>query len=66
MNARAGDRIVVESKRAGQAARRGVIEQVLGSDPPRYLVRWDDGRTSTFAPAAGGARLERAGEDERR
>ena len=39
MNAKAGDRIVVESERAGQPARSCVIEEVVSADPPRYRVR---------------------------
>ena len=59
MRAEAGDRIVVESERAGQQGRAGVIEEILSSNPPRYRVRWDDGRTSSLAPAAGAVRIER-------
>jgi hypothetical protein len=55
---RAGDRIVVESERVAQPGRAGVIEEVLQEEPPRYLVRWEDGRTSSFAPAAGAATIE--------
>ena len=58
MNAGIGDRIVVESERTAQAGRAGVIEEVLAQDPPRYRVRWNDGRTSIFAPSAGVARIE--------
>lgn len=61
MNAKAGDRIVVESERANQAARTGVIEEVVSNDPPRYKVRWDDRHTSTFTPASGAARIEKVG-----
>jgi uncharacterized protein DUF1918 len=53
-----GDRIVVESERVTQPGRAGVIEEVLQEEPPRYLVRWDDGRTSTLAPTAGAATIE--------
>jgi hypothetical protein len=59
MNAAAGNRIVVESEKAAQSARRGVIEEVLQAEPPRYRVRWDDGRTSIISPASGAARIER-------
>ena len=59
MDARVEDRIVVESERAAQSARAGVIEEVLSQDPPRYRVRWDEGRTSIFVPSAGVARIER-------
>jgi hypothetical protein len=58
MDARVEDRVVVESERAAQAGRAGVIEEVLAQDPPRFRVRWDDGHTSIFAPAAGAARIE--------
>ena len=59
MQARAGDTIVVESERAAQSARRGVIEEVLQEQPPRFTVRWDDGRTTVFSPTAGVARVEK-------
>ena len=60
MNAKAGDRIVVESERAGQPARSGVIEEVVSADPPRYRVRWDDRHMSTFTPSSGAAQIEKA------
>ena len=59
MDARVGDRIVVESERAAQSGKTGVIEEVLSQDPQRFRVLWDDGRTSIFAPSAGVARIER-------
>jgi maltose-binding protein MalE len=58
MTGQKGDLIVVESERAGQAARRGVIEEVLQEQPARFRVRWEDGHTSIFSPAAGAARIE--------
>ena len=58
MKAHAGDRIVVESERVEQPPRKGVVEEVVQENPPRLRVRWDDGRTSVFAPAAGAARIE--------
>ena len=36
MRAHAGDRIVIESERAGQPGRTGVIEQIL-SEPPEFV-----------------------------
>ena len=60
MDAGVGDRIVVESERAAQSGRAGVIEEVLADDPPRFRVRWDEGRTTIFAPSAGVARIERS------
>jgi len=59
MDAGVGDRIVVESERAAQSGRAGVIEEVLAHDPPRFRVLWDDGHTSIFTPTAGVARIER-------
>jgi len=60
MDAGVGDRIIVESERAAQSGRAGVIEEVLADDPPRFRVHWDDGHTSIFAPSAGVARIERS------
>ena len=57
MEAEAGDRILVEAEKVGQVARAGVIEEVLGTDPPRYRVRWEDGHTTVFTPTAGAARV---------
>jgi hypothetical protein len=53
-----GDTIVVESERVAAAARTGVIEEVLQEEPPRYQVRWEDGRTTILSPSAGAARIE--------
>jgi hypothetical protein len=58
MTGHIGDRIVVESERAAQAGRAGVIEKVFEEEPPRYEVRWDDGHTSIFSPSAGAATIE--------
>ena len=58
MTAHAGDRIIVEAERVTQAARTGVIEEVLQEAPTRVRVRWDDGHTSIIAPTAGAARIE--------
>ena len=58
MIAKAGDRIVVESERVGQAAREGMILEVIdASYGVRYRVRWDDGHESTSRPSAGSARI---------
>ena len=58
MDASVEDRIVVESERAAQTGRAGVIEEVLAQNPPRFRVLWDDGHSSIFAPSAGVARIE--------
>ena len=54
MAAQVGDQIQLraKTKRLAPAARVGTIEEVLDPDQPRYLVRWDDGRTSIVAPLA--------------
>ena len=58
MHAKIGDRIIVETERVGQADREGEILEVIESPPgTHYRVRWDDGRESTFWPAAGSARI---------
>jgi hypothetical protein len=58
MTGNVGDTIVVESERVDTPPRKGVIEEVLEQQPARYQVRWEDGHTSIFAPAAGVARIE--------
>jgi hypothetical protein len=58
MDGHVGDTVVVESERVTMSARTGVIEEVLQQDPARYQVRWEDGHTSIFAPAAGVARIK--------
>jgi Domain of unknown function (DUF1918) len=55
-----GDRLLIESERAGQAGRSCVVEEVLSEQPQRLRVRWDDGRESIFVPAAGVARIAEA------
>jgi Domain of unknown function (DUF1918) len=59
MKGQVGATIVVESERAASSQREGVIEEVLQESPPRYRVRWQDGRESIFSPAAGVARVEK-------
>jgi hypothetical protein len=66
MTVEIGDRIVVESEKAAQSARAGVIEEVLQLEPPRFRVRWNDGKTSIFAPAAGVATIEKQKRQRRR
>jgi hypothetical protein len=58
MIGKVGDTIVIESERADTTGRRGVIEEVVRKEPPRYQVHWDDGHTSILSPAAGCARIE--------
>ena len=58
MKAKVGDAIVVESERAAQTGRRGVIEEILQDDPLRCRVTWEDGRETIFVPQAGSTRIE--------
>jgi hypothetical protein len=56
-----GDKLFLESERAGQTGREGIVEEVLSEQPPRLRVRWNDGRMSIFVPSAGVARIEESG-----
>jgi hypothetical protein len=52
--ARKGDRISVDSQKAGEPARQGVILEIIEHDyGTAYRVAWDDGHESTFRPTAG-------------
>jgi hypothetical protein len=43
MHAKPGDWLVVEGRAVGEAVRRGVIEEVHGTDGgPPFLVHWTD------------------------
>jgi hypothetical protein len=62
-----GDRVVAQQSQrrltpgaiATKQPRRGVVEEVLRGDPnPRYLIRWDTGAPSIYAPRDSGLRLE--------
>jgi Domain of unknown function (DUF1918) len=64
MNVTVGNRIVVAGERVDRPPRTGSIDMVLAPDPPRYRVRWDDGRTTIIAPASGAASIE-GSSDER-
>ena len=63
MDAKVGDRLVVESERVGQHDREGEILEVMETPyGMRFRVRWDaDGRESTIRPAAGSARVVHTG-----
>jgi hypothetical protein len=62
MTAKSGDRISMlgKIKRANPNERAGVIEDVLSEDPPRYVIRWDSGRSTVLAPLPGAIRVEPA------
>jgi hypothetical protein len=49
-----GDRIKVESEKAGSPARQGeILEIIEASYGTRYRVRWDDGHESVVQPHGG-------------
>lgn len=53
-----GDHVVAETESTERAARRGVIEEVVRSEPhPRYRISWDDGHETIYTPADGALRL---------
>lgn len=52
--ARKGDRISVDSQKAGEVSRQGTILEIIEHDyGTSYRVRWDDGHETTFRPTAG-------------
>jgi hypothetical protein len=57
MRAHVGDTVVVESEKAAQPGRKGVIEEVLQEDPVRLRVRWENGHMSILSPSAGAATI---------
>src|SRR5713226_10675478 len=53
MDARVGDRVVIEGARVGQVRRFGEIVEVIdGGEGQHYRVHWDDGHESTFFPSS--------------
>jgi hypothetical protein len=51
MQARVGDRIVVEGRSVGNARRDGEVIEVRGDDgAPPYVVRWSDGHEGLTFP----------------
>jgi hypothetical protein len=57
MDAKVGDRIIVESEKVGQPEREGMILEVIeASYGTRFRVLWEDGHESTIHPTAGSAR----------
>jgi Domain of unknown function (DUF1918) len=48
-----GDRLVVEGHHQGESQRDGEILEVHGEEGgPPYLVRWEDGTTTTLYPSS--------------
>ena len=61
MDARVGDRIIVEGAKVGHARRAGeVLEVIKASSSTYYRVRWGDGQETMFFPSSD-ARVEPAG-----
>jgi hypothetical protein len=52
MDLKVGERVVAESESTDRPPRAGTIEEVL-AEARRYRIRWDDGHTSIYSPAAG-------------
>jgi hypothetical protein len=64
MQLKVGNRIEVESESTERPPRMGVIEEVVREAPPRYRIRWDDGRESIYTPAAGALRPVQRGDED--
>jgi len=57
-----GDRISVDSQKAGESPRQGTILEIIERDyGTSYRVAWDDGHESTFRPTAGTVHTDQAG-----
>ena len=53
MDAKKGDRIVVEGNQVGQPRREGeVVEVIHGSSGRHYRVRWDGGDETIYFPSS--------------
>ena len=60
MEARRGDRVIVEGNKVGQARRSGQVLDVMDArEGQHYRVRWDDGPETVFYPGAD-ARIDRS------
>ena len=54
MRARPGDRIILAGEQVDQPTRAGEVLEARGPDGgPPYVVRWEDGHTSTMFPGPG-------------
>ena len=63
MDAKKGDRLVIDRTKVGQARRSGEVVRVEGrKDHQKLWVRWEDGHESLVMPGPG-ARLEQANKD---
>jgi hypothetical protein len=58
MDARIGDRIVMDSDKVGVPARQGVILAVVPhKEHTEFRVRWDDGHVSEIRPSGASFRI---------
>ncbi|MBI3747495.1 MAG: DUF1918 domain-containing protein [Chloroflexi bacterium] len=58
MDARIGDRIVLESDKVGVPTRQGEILKVIPHESHvEFQVRWDDGHVSEIRPAGASYRI---------
>lgn len=63
MRAKPGDRIILTGELVNQPTRSGEVLEARGADGgPPYVVRWEDGHTSTMFPGPG-AGLKVAGSE---
>ncbi len=54
MRAKPGDRIILAGEQLDQPTRAGEVVEARGADDgPPYVVKWDDGHTSTMYPGPG-------------
>jgi hypothetical protein len=58
MEAKVGDRVLVESETVGQPDREGeILEVIEGEVGVRYRIRWEDGHETIFTPSGGAMRI---------
>ena len=61
MQARPGDRIVIDSAQVGSPPREGeVLTVIVGEVNVRYRVKWSDGHETLISPVAGVAHIVRS------
>ncbi len=59
MQARVGDRIVVDSVKMDVPPRTGEVLEVIPHDPhPEFRVRWDNGHETAIRPPEGSYRIQ--------
>lgn len=58
MDARVGDRIVMDSDKVGVPTRQGEILAITPHEPhAEFRVRWDDGRVTEIRPSGASYRI---------